>query len=366
MGFRTTLNRNSDAFETALWFGQDFVLRFKYELTFITLLGVGAASIQAGTLAAANYLITAGVPVRLLELIPAELASVAVGGALLILLGLSALLTYFNGKRTLALWPRYQIHALNSLFAAINSASQRGVIESSIIRQSAIPNSLRTTQRLGSFSRIVTKSILPVLRFLGFLLFAFATNPVTTLIIFFVVTPASGFLLLYFSRHSAKCERRANALSRDASRQLVDYLNQNLSAAEPVFVGQRVGAQKIQIEQRIQHLVDRFVWVEKARLATAFLTIGLLAILVSVTGHGPDVKWGELAVYIIALMLAFLQLSNIASAFSSFGPFYPTVSRHRILLSILNNSRTSTNVADQLRRYGFRQGIHQKDDHDLE
>jgi hypothetical protein len=334
MSVHKFLRRNREAAATASWFFGDFVLRYKYELAFITALSAAATAIQAFVLVALNQLVAGGTAVTLLQWIKFSHSPTA----FVALLSLSGLFTYLSGKRTLALWPRYQGHALNCLFSAVQDSAIRNFIDLKAISGSGLLKALQDTQRLGAFSRLVTKTILPALRFLAFFTYAMVANPIATLIAFAIVAPISGATLLFCSRKAAQCDRNAESIARESSKQLQECLSfyfDSLVASNSC--AKDLGANSA-ISQRTVYLVNRFVWVERARFATTLATISMLGGLVAFAGMTGDTNWIEFLIYILSLLFAFSQLSNLTSSISTFGYFYPTVARHRKMILALRSS----------------------------
>jgi ABC-type multidrug transport system fused ATPase/permease subunit len=344
-------NRNKESVITANWFFRDFVLENKYRLIWISLLGLGAASIQASILVALNHIVTGGLDESLSTLLNQGQPGVMLGALVFVALGMSAFLTYLNGVSTLALWPVYQLRAVNQLLTAIHAAASRGVISYEDIRQSILPKSMRATQRLGAFTRVVTKSILPALRFAGFAIFAVIAEPYLTVVVFAIVVPVSGLFLLYFSRKASQCDRNAEKVARDSANDINELMRLNTSTQQPELVGGICKADNL--VHRVDLLVERFIWVERARMATVLITVILLGCLIAILGGDSTTKWGELVVYLIALILAFMQLAALASSVSTFGRFYPTVSRHKKLLDILHSARTPEEFQALIKKNGL-------------
>ncbi len=279
-------------------------------------------------------------------------------------LSLSALLMYLNGRQTLALWPRYQVYVLNRMLSALNAAEQRGAIDEASVKESLIPKAMISTQRMGAFTRVVAKSILPAMQFFSFTIVAFSINPKLSLMIFSLIIPISAILLLYFSRQASQCDRNSELMARDASRRMSELLDASLTK-QPQLIKSEKDDQPDIIATRIEMLVERFVWIERARLATALITIGLLGALFAHTGNQPQVLWSELFIYLIALMLAFGQLTTLASLVSNFGRFYPTVSRYMNLLEIISSSNTPYEFNGKIKKARLQSYVGNDMDEDL-
>lgn len=353
MPIKKFISRNRHAYATIRWFLSDFVLRYKYELIFVTIIGAASAALQTGILVGLNHLVGNGMHAELASWWAVEHASFQLGAALAVLLGLSACLAYFYSQRTLALWPRYQLHAIDTLYFAAHAAAQRGIIDKEALESSSFRKTLRGTQRLGALTRIVTRSILPAFRFLGFLGYAIFVNPLLTLALVLVVTPLSGASLLLFSRRAAQCDRAAEAKARDAGRDL-DARTELYLAQGPLPTGlvETPDNAPVVIE-RIENLVARFLWAERSRLATGLITICMLGVVVASSGNGPDINFGQLVVYLLALILTFTQLAQLASTVSTVSRFYPTATRHRRMLEILSQATSKADFMGRVQAAGL-------------
>lgn len=342
-------SRHKPSFATGYWFLKDFVLRYKFRLALITLLGAGAAAIQAGMLALLNRYLAGGFSPQVMAWLAQENSGSLLGLVIFLTLATSALLMYLNGRQTLALWPLYQVYALNRIYTALNAAEERGAIDAQSVKESLIPKAMVSTQRMGAFTRVVAKSILPALQFLSFTIVAFSINPKLSLIIFSLIIPLSAILLLYFSRQASQCDRNSEMMAKDATRQMAELLDASLNKQLQLIQTGRTEASDI-ITTRIHMLVHRFIWIERARLVTGLITVGLLGALFAHAGSSPQVQWGEVFIYLIALMLAFGQLTNLASLISNFGRFYPTVSRYMNLLDIVNSSKSPDEFKSKIKK----------------
>lgn len=340
------MSRHQPSLVTGYWFLEDFVFRYKYRLALITLLGAGAAAIQAGTLALLNRYLAGGLTPEVMAWLAEEGAGYLLGLMIFLTLAASALLMYLNGRLTLALWPLYQVFVLNRMLSALNAAAQRGAVSAESIKETLIPKGMVAAQRMGAFTRVVAKSILPALQFTGFAAVAFSINFNLSLIIFSFVIPISAALFLYFSRRASRCDRNAELLARDATQQLSDLLEASMSRQLQLIPNENSDV----VASRIQMLAQRFLWVERARLATGLITVALLGALFALAGNEPQTQWNELLIYLIALTLAFGQLTTLTSIISNFGRFYPTVSRYMNLLQIVNTSETPEEFNSKIKK----------------
>lgn len=311
--------------------------------------GAGAAAIQAGTLALLNRYLAGGLSTEAMTWLAQDGSGSLLGLIIFLTLSASALLMYISGRQTLALWPLYQVFVLNRMLSTLNAAAERGAVNTHSVKETLIPKVMVAAQRMGAFTRVVTKSILPALQFTSFATVAFSINFNLSLIIFSLVIPISGVLFLYFSRRASHCDRNAEMMARDATRQLSDLLDASLSHQLQLIQNESAANSGV-VALRIQLLAQRFLWVERARLATGLITIALLGALFAHAGNEPQAQWSELFIYLIALMLAFGQLTTLTSLISNFGRFYPTVSRHKNLLGIITSSNSPEEFNSKIKK----------------
>lgn len=332
--------RNKHLFAVGSWFFGDFVIRYKYKIALITFFGAAATAIQAGMLAFFSRYLTNGLNFNHAELFTHQYANVAFGLLIFLVLASSAVLMYLNGRQTLQLWPIYQIHVVNRMLGALHDAAKRGVVDTDTIKQTIIPKVLISSQRMGAFTRLVTKSILPIIQFIGFTIVAFSINPVISLVVFLIITPISAVALLFFSRKASQCDRAAESMARDSSKQMLEIIETNTQAKQKLVTLNNNKSESI-IEKRIDFFVKRLEWSERARLTVGLITVGLLAGIFIYSSTATSAGLAELIVYLVSLMLSFRQLASLALTVSNFGRFYPTVSRYMHLLNIVSTSATA-------------------------
>ncbi len=331
--------RNKHSFATGYWFLHDFVLRFKYKIALITCFGAAATAIQAGILAFLSRYIANDLQAHNVEFLNYQHANLILAAFIFITLGASVLLMYLNGRETLRLWPVYQLHLVNRMLSALNQAANRGVVNSIDIKETIVPKVLISSQRMGACTLLVTKSILPIIQFIGFTAVAFSIDPLMSSVVFILVTPVSAVILLYFSRKASQCDRMAESMARESNKEMLGLIDANLNDQHHShLIDYQSKESEFLIEKRIEMVVKRLEWAERARLTMGVITVGLLGGLFAFSSKGVDVKWGELIVYLIALMLAFRQLASLALTVSNFGRFYPTISRYMNLLDIVSTS----------------------------
>lgn len=351
------LARNAQPLRTARWFFKDFVLRHRGSLAWITALGAGAAALQGGTMFLLNDVIRGGAGGG--SLLAAAIGDAGAGqgvallaGVVLLTLSGSALLLLFQGWQILSLWRRYQLHAMNALLQAVQAASARGALDERSAKKPLIPSALRQSQRVGALTRVVASTVTPALRFVAFSAFAISVEPALTVVLFLAAIPSGALTLFLFARRASQSARQVQALSRDAKKELNRRLDQALANRLELLDERDQGADS-SVVMRVSALIERLVWVENARFATAQLTILLLAGLIIVAGYAGSASptsWGGVLLYVFALMLAFTQLANLASALSTFGRFYPYVTHHMTLLTILHAATSPEDFQERAQR----------------
>lgn len=343
-----------DAIQTVLWFLHDFVFRYKERIVVIVLLGLSAASIQGGVLFLINSFITKSqLSENLYKLFLVLKINISMEQFLLLLiilsLTISAVFVLMQARLTLKLWRKYQIHTINQLLGALHGACLRGLnVDFAAIKNSPIRKVLRSVQRMGAFTRLVTNSVLPLLRFLIFSAFAFHAEPTTTFWVYFVAIPI-GILVLYLSARSAsRNDYLAESLALSSSRELDQrILAVTLNRDYKIDIPEN--SRESSITLRLDRLLSSLIGAERTRFIISIMTIFLLAMVTVVSGVMNDDKhWGEILVYLLALILAFSQLSSVLSTASLFGRFYPTIVRYKQLCLWLSVADSGSNIQSAL------------------
>lgn len=344
---------NRTALSTGRWLLSDFFFRYRLELVWITFLGAIAAGVQTGILVGLHKIMGGHFDAELSQWLSASHSSLMFGAGLAALFALAAYLNYLNGCQTLALWPRFQIHSLNSLIDGLHKAVARGAVDTQSLKNSVFRKCLRGTQRLGSLSRLITKGILPFFRFLGFTGYALYINPSLTLILLLVGAPISAASLLMFFRRAAECDRAAEAKASESYRYQDALQLTALSQESFVPIKSDALSNGSVLTQRLDNLVSRFIWVERAKLATTLTTIGGLGLVITLFEGGMGPNWGQLLVYLLALIMAFAQLIQLASLVTTVGRFYPTVARHRKMLEAMALSQSVADFSQRIAAAGL-------------
>ena len=107
-------------------------------------------------------------------------------------------------------------------------------------------------------------------------------------------------------------------------------------------------------------MTDRLLHIEQARLATGFIAIASLGILIGyelLSAPEGAVSWGSTFVYVIALLLAFRQLVIVSSSISGFGRFYPAVQAQKELVEALEQASSSRDFAERIRRSSLKEEL---------
>lgn len=354
------LAQNKPSYQAARWFLRDFVIRYRCRLVAVILVGCVAAGLQGAALGALHLVIGKSadtafiVPVLGWSLGRDEVAPV-IGIFALAALGASAALFYLQSREILNVWERYHVHAVDLLIAATREAAIRGVIDESSDARGPVAAALRQSQRLGALSRLVIGSVTPALRFLVFAALAIALNPTLTILLLIVAVPSGGLALFLFARSASRSARRAAELGKDATRELDTMLASALRREGHAPLEGRRGRSTPFIA-RVRAMTGRILVVEQAKFATAAIALMAVALFLLYETDGGSLgpgTWTQHLVYLVAVLLAFMQLGSIASAISGFGRFYPAVVFHKNVVEALSGAATP----DDLRRLFRERGL---------
>ena len=322
-------------------------------MVWITFLGAVAAVVQMGVLVGLHKIIGGQFDAEISQLSSASHSFLMLGFGLLALLALAAYFYYLNACRTLALWPRYQVHSQNALVDGLRNAVVRGVVNAPTIQKSIFRKCLRGTQKLGRISILVTKGVLPFFRFLGYISYALYLNQSLTLFLFLIVCPISAAYLSVFFKRAAECDRAAEAKARESYLYQDALLQKALSEETRLPIKPGALLDGSVLTKRLDNLVSRFVWVERARLVTMLTTLVSLGLVITLFEGGIGPKSGELLVYLLTLFLTFSQLINLATLVTSMGRFYPTVARHQKMLETMALSQSVADFSQRIAAAGL-------------
>jgi hypothetical protein len=352
---------------TVLWFIEDFVFRYKIRLLVIMLLGLGAASIQGSILLVINSLISKSENLKNLYEIFLQLnieISLEWLLFLLILCGLiaSATFVFLQANLTLGLWRRYQIFVSNQLLNALSSAIRRGLsVDSSEIKSTPITAVLKNAQRMGAFTRLVTNGILPVMRFSTFSLVAFYIHPIITTLIFFIAVPLGVMLLLVSAKVASGSDYDAEVLALASSKEIEQRVD-NVIHGSDYHINALAGSNDSAITQRLDKTLGSLIAAERTRYFASILTISVLAMVTIFSGVlTNEVNAGEFLVYLVALIMAFSQLSNVLAIGALFGRFYPTVYRYKEVYSWLSKADSGSNINHMLSKSSYKYNVNSSD-----
>jgi len=356
------------AFPTVFWFMNDFVFRYKINLLVIAALGLGAASIQGGILLVINNLISKSESLKKLYGIFLQLnIEISLEWLLfmLILCGLtvSATFVFLQAKLTLGLWRRYQIFISNQLLEALSHAMQRGLkVDSDAIKGTPISAVLKNSQRMGAFTRLVTNGILPVMRFSTFTFVAFYIQPIISTVIFLVATPIGILFLLGSAKVASGSDYEAEGLAVASSKEIEQRVDGVIHGAD-YRIDDRTNSTGSAIVQRLDKTLSGLFAAEKTRYFTSILMITLLAMVTIFSGVlTNEVNPGEFLVYLIALIMAFSQLSNVLAIGALFGRFYPTVYRHKEVYLWLSKADGGSDINHILSKSSYKYNVNTSDE----
>lgn len=222
--------KRSNSFETVLWFLKDFVFRYKYYLVLIVVIGFSAASIQGAILFLINSMVTNSVVANKFHEIFTKFnlhikLEWFVFFVIIIGLTISAFFAFIQAKFTLKLWRTYQILLTNNILNALHDAVMRGVdLDSNSIQSTPIPSVLKSTQRIGAFTRLVINSIFPLMRFIIFSIFVFHSQPKISFLVYFVALPLGTVILFFSAKKSSINDFQHEALAKQSSAELIQRI----------------------------------------------------------------------------------------------------------------------------------------------
>lgn len=352
--------RKAPSYRAARWFFSDFVVRYRWRLSAITLIGFVAAGVQGLTLGALHGVTqmssdaSFNVPVLKVQLAPGQIAP-AVAGFIIFALAVSAALSFVQGREVLRLWRRYQLHVVNALLGAVERAASRGAVDEASIKDASVLATLRQSQRLGAFTRIVASSITPALRFVVFAGIAVALSPRLTLVLFIVAIPSSWLTLMLFARGASHSARRVADLGRAASLDLAKRLDLTLQSQNALISAEQNPADSPFVD-KVGALTRRIFLVEQAKFTTACIALLVSAgfvIYCGYTGALDSANWLQHFAYLLALLMAFNQLIGLASSVSNYGRFYPAVALYKDTLEILEQAASPDHLRQMARSRGL-------------
>lgn len=372
--FTHALNsHNTPAYRTARWFFRDFVVRYRWRLSMITLVGFAAAGLQGVALGGLHRVTSLStdtavtIPLLGIPLMPSQLAP-AIAGVIILALVLSAILTFVQGREVLSLWQRYQVHSVNTLFEAVARIMSRGTVDEASVREVPIMAALRQSQRLGAFTRVVAGGIAPALRFFVFAGIAVVLNPDLTFILFIVAVPSGIFTLMLFARGASQSARRAAELGHDAVKDLEQRLSRTFQL-ENALMSNDPAQRDSPFVSRVEAMTRRIYLVEQAKFTTAAIALlvsGGFLVYGSYSGAFDSANWSQHFAYLLALLMAFSQLISLASSLSSCGRFYPAVSLHKDTLDLLEKATSSDHLLRMLHSRGMMKAELSDDDEMME
>ncbi|PKO91310.1 MAG: hypothetical protein CVU15_10645 [Betaproteobacteria bacterium HGW-Betaproteobacteria-1] len=357
-----------DSFQTITWFFHDFVFRYKKILLIIVFSGFSAASMQGSILFLINSLIAeTGAVHNLYNLVLKLNIFIRFEWFLFLIiifgLTLSAAFIFLQAKLTLSLWRKYQIHLTNQMLNALHGAIDRGLnLDLLEIKKTPIAAVLKSTQRMGAFTRLVTNSILPAMRFLTFSAFAFYAQPIISALVYFVALPI-GMAVLYLSAKSASGnDYEAESLALRYSKE-IDQRIEFVTLGSDYRIDTTKHSTNSAITLRLDKLLSSLIGAERTRFFVSLLTIVMLGLVTIFSGILVNQESsGEFLVYLAALILAFSQLSNVLAIASLFGRFYPTVYRYRKVFHWLNTAGPTANISTMLSRASYQYRTMSDDD----
>jgi ABC-type multidrug transport system fused ATPase/permease subunit len=343
------------SYRAARWFLGDCVRRFRGHLALITTFGMASAVLQGVSLVLLSKAVSGSavhLPVKLPSIGTAPDLTIPVVVVLIVaMLLLSAAFMYVQGRLILRFWRTYQIHSVNRVYDAIRGAVGRGV-DATAIEEAWVKPVLNQSPRLGAFTRVVSSSIAPALRFLAFGGVAVATNPFLTLILLVVTVPSAGLALMHFARKASHSARRSSAMSRDANNELHTLLQSALQGDNSAVLSDS-GAKPSPFIERARALTGRILYVEQAKFAAGFIAMASLGIFIAyefAMAPEGDAIWSTTLVYALALLLAFRQLVTVASSISSFGRFYPAIQAQQELVEALEAASSTQDFRARIKR----------------
>jgi len=364
--------KRSNSYETVLWFLKDFVFRYKYYLTLIVVLGFSAASIQGAILFLINSMVTNSVVASKFHEIFTKFnlhikLEWFVFFVIIIGLTISAFFAFIQAKFTLKLWRTYQILLTNNILNALHDAVMRGVdLDSNSIQSTPIPSVLKSTQRIGAFTRLVINSIFPLMRFIIFSIFVFHSQPKISFLVYFLALPVGAVILFFSAKKSSINDFQHEALGKESSNEFSQRIK-SVFTKDKYEIDTRRDLTDSYIIIRLDKLLSSLITAERSRLLMSLMTIVILA-LVTIFGGLIENPAGviQLLIYLVALIMAFSQLSNVLTIASHFGRFYPTINRYRLVYIWLTTAKSESSISNILPSSLYKQVTLSEDEEILE
>lgn len=348
------MQTNSDKLQTITWFFQNFILKNKVQLLVIVFFGLTAALMQGSILVLINSMINnRGLIFNLHTFLVEHHIDITINHILFLLifcgLIISSTFIFLQAQQTLRLWKKYQIYITNQLLDSLNDAVKRGLVLDIIgVKKLPIANVLKGTQRIGLFTRLVTNSILPAMRFLTFSAFVFYSQPILSAIIYFVALPIGGLILYFSAKNASGNDYGAELLTLSHSKE-IDSRVEAAIKGDVYRIDKPQDVKSSAITIRIDKLLSSVISAERTRLLVSILAIVILGFVSVFSGVITQEEIpGEFLVYLVGLILALSQLSNVLAIASHFGRFYPTVYRYKMTYDWLNLADSNSSITSMM------------------
>jgi ABC-type multidrug transport system fused ATPase/permease subunit len=284
--------------------------------------------------------------------------------AVVILLFLSTLCTYFSRRSTLRMGREYEEFCAKRVFCLLGKGNDVFSADEEVKGESYLYRLAKTDSRYANrVLRMMLSLVIPSITLLVAIAVLFYIKHSLTLI----VTLLAGVFLFYqyrasrqAARHSKEFETLTSASAR-GYRTLIQHFRQQPAnqtgrdMVEHLFAGGPVKKQLDSYEGRLRS-------VENSRLISGIFMSMILGFILLVMGMDiihSGIGWGSLLVYLLALRFAMTNLQTVFSQITGINRFYPQVLRYFLFVqSYFPEVKSRTYPLD---RYELRVTVDERD-----
>jgi small basic protein len=333
-------SQNSDRRRLARWFVRGLILAFRAELSIIVVLSILLAGLQGSALLVINWAIGAAeaapydVPYLGWTLGTGQVIYAAIVASISALTA-AATLEYAKDARILQLWKAYQLRSIRISLDAVRTSRRSPLLKANARRVAA--RLLGRSHRMGALSRVFCSLFAPCFRLLMFSGAALLIHWKAALAFFCLVLPIGLVLALSFGRQTAVWARAVEETTPDAVSDLEDRLALAIAAEKASHDAQGDASSPLDI--RVDALLGRLRAVIRSKfLATIFFAALTLGIVIAMAQRSlGDMTSGALLLFLAAIALSLVQISQIVNLLATLGRFFPSMVEHYMVLAALND-----------------------------
>jgi hypothetical protein len=341
------------------WIFTDIILKRKGDFILISVLGLLAASAQAGVFFVINAYVNHNRLTFKIDFILKSIGLMLDVNSILILVVffgflISASLTFLNAKLTLSLWRKSQLGCINEILNAIQRAINCKILDKNLYGSKFFLKPLKSTVRIGAFVRILAISTSPLMRFIILSIYAAHVYLDLTLIILSVSLMAGIISTLFFSR-LASAKTRHSELSNVKSTDHFIYIIDSLFDSRQDKNNFKSGDDNIFLHQS-NALIDSIFASDKSRfisMTSVAITLGFYMYFSGYTNVMEQNSSASNLLYLLSIIFALLQLVLLSQIVTNFGRFYPILLNHVQLLKSLNEAESSESLECNFKSAGI-------------